>query len=126
MVRRPDRNDCLDPVLLLGLGIDGELLAGELLEDQKVRDDLTGAGATASFAASLSMALLAAVALANAGGSASTIFIVFSAVVAAAATMLSVLLLRVSISSVEARRRVSSRKLAPVPIRVKERRRVRP
>ena len=71
------------------------------------------------------MALLAAVALANAGGSASTIHFLFSALVAAAATVLSVLLLRVSASRLEAHRRASERKLARIPIRVEERQRRR-
>lgn len=86
-----------------------------------MRDDLTVAGATASFAVSLSMALLAAVALANAGGSALTISTIFSVLVAATATMLSALLLRASMSLMEARRRGASRKLAPIPVRARER-----
>lgn len=89
-----------------------------------MRDDLTRAGATASFAASLSMALLAAVALANAGGSASAVQLFFGGLVAAAATLLSALLLRVSISRLDSRRRAILRMLAAIPIHVRERRKV--
>jgi hypothetical protein len=90
-----------------------------------VRDDLSYKGATASFIASLSMALLAAVALANAGGSTPAIQLIFAAIVAVTATAMSGLLLRVSMELLHARRAAASRKLVPVPIRVRERTRAR-
>jgi hypothetical protein len=67
------------------------------------------------------MALLAAVALANAGGPAPAVHMVFSVLVAIAATMLSALLLRLALSMREARHRQDSRKLAPIPIRDEKR-----
>lgn len=90
-----------------------------------MRDDLSYAGATASFIASLSMALLAAVALANAGGSAWDVRQTFGVLVAIAATSLSVLFLRASVNRLNSHRKAASRKLAPVPIQTKERVRAR-
>ena len=86
-----------------------------------MRDDLRYAGATASFAASLSMALLAAVALANAGGAASSIQLVFLALVAAAATTVSSLMLRTLAVLLRSHREAASRKPALVPIPVRDR-----
>ena len=86
-----------------------------------MRDDLRSTGATASFAASLSMALLAAVALANAGGSASPVQLAFAALVAAVATALSVLLLKISTVRLLSHQKAAARKPALVPIPVRER-----
>lgn len=86
-----------------------------------MRDDLRSTGATASFAASLSMALLAAVALANAGSSASSTQLAFVALVAVAAATLSALLLRISAALLRSHRQATSQKPALVPIPVRER-----
>lgn len=82
-----------------------------------MRDDLRHTGATASFAASLSMALLAAAALANAGGLVSPVQLIFVVVLSIAATAMSVLLLRFSTVARHSQREAAFRRPALVPVR---------